>query len=484
VLAGRFSSVELAREAIRLTGFDATAAGSFHGAQRIANLKKLLSWIETRERSEGLDLAGVARWLRNELAGDEARPDAPVLDPQDDAVRINTVHAAKGLTSPVVCVPDLRRPQPVATDWLVPHATAEGVTIAAKLKPRMPDLPDAPEWSTGDFVDAKDAIKDSRKAEDRRLFYVAATRPRDLLIFSSENGHSSSTWRGALNSFILEDPARAQDLMTLVDYRTVEHAWRDCQLDKRKHTQLEGTISAAALAALAELPARKPSPERYRCGVTTLVNVPLNPTPEQARKFLEELADLDAPQAMRGEERGTDSRAARQAAGGERHATLRDLDPAAPLETPDRQLVAAAQWLRQTLADVPPENVLRELPFAARFAHDGAEVYVDGAADLAFFKDGVWTIADYKFTNESADELRHRYALQLAIYRAALFGDDGRPRFATSAGRGAMKPVLVRCGKDFQALEIPLADFPSLGKTSAAVIAAARALRKLQQGYP
>ena len=481
-LAGRLSAVELAREAIRLTGFDATAAGSFHGAQRIANLKKLLSWIETRERSDSLDLAGVARWLRDEIAGDEARPDAPVLDPQDDAVRINTVHAAKGLTSPVVCVPDLRRPQPVTTDWLVPHATAEGVTIAAKLKPRMPDLPDAPEWSTGDFDDAKEAIKDSRKAEDSRLFYVAATRPRDLLIFSSENGHSSSTWRGALNRFIIEDPARAQGVMTLVDYRAVENAWRAAKLDTRKDTQLAGAISAAELAALAALPERAPQPERYRCGVTALVNVPLNPTPEQTQKFLEELAGLDAPQAARREERGTDSRAERQAAGREHHAILRDLVPAAPLENSDPQLRAAAQWMQQTLADVLPENVLRELPFAARFTHDGAEVYVDGAADLVFFKDDVWTIADYKFTNEPADELRHRYALQLAIYRAALFSDDGRPRFAAAAGQDVVKLLLVHCGKDFQALEIPLADFPSLGKISAAVIAAVRTLRKFQLG--
>ncbi|MCX7008069.1 MAG: PD-(D/E)XK nuclease family protein, partial [Kiritimatiellaeota bacterium] len=114
--------------------------------------------------------------------------------------------------------------------------------------------------------------------------------------------------------------------------------------------------------------------------------------------------------------------------------------------------------------------------------HDGAEVIVDGAADLVFFKDGAWTIADYKFSNEHADELRRRYALQLALYRAALFTDEGRPRFAAAAGKGAVKLLLICCGKEFQALEIPLADFPSLGKTSAAVIAAARALRHLQQG--
>jgi ATP-dependent exoDNAse (exonuclease V) beta subunit len=482
-LAGRMSAVELAREAIRLTGFDATAAGSFHGAQRIANLKKLLSWIETRERSDGLDLAGVARWLRDEIAGDKGRPDAPVLDPQDDAVRINTVHAAKGLTSPVVCVPDLRRFQPVATDWLLPRVTADGVSIAAKLKTRLPDLPDAPELQTGDFETARAALKASREAEDGRLFYVAATRPRDLLIFSSENGHVGNTWRGALNKYLLADYKEAEELLTLVDYRAVEAAWQDAGLDKVKEAQQTGAISAAELAARAALPERKPLPERHRCGVTTLTNVPLQPTPEQAQKFLEELAGLDPAQAARGgTERSADSRAERQAAGRERHARLRDFDPARPPDFTDQQLAAAARWLQRTVKGLPPENMLRELPFAARFAHDGAEVFVAGAADLVFFRDGVWTIADYKFTDESPDELRRRYALQLAIYRAALFGDDGRPRFATATGKGEIRLLLVRCGGDFQALEIPLAAFPSLGKVSAEVIAAARALRKLQQG--
>ena len=479
-LAGRLSSVELAREAIRLTGFDATAAGSFHGAQRLANLKKLLSWIESRERSEGLDLAGVARWLRDEISDDEARPDAPVLDPQDDAVRINTVHASKGLTSPVVCLPDLRRILANNQDWLLPHVEKKQLTIAAKLKGRSPDLPDALEWSTGDFDAAKETAKNSRTPEDDRLFYVAATRQRDLLIFSSENGHRADTWRGKLNAYILEDPKRAQRLMSLIDYRQVEEVWRASGLAAPKDAQLVREIDAAELATRATLPERAPLPERYRCGVTTLVNVPLEPTPEQAQQFLEQLAGLDAAQVTRGEERPTDSRAERQAAGRERHAILRDLDPGATLEHSDPQLAAAAGWMQQSLTDVPPENILRELPFAARFAHDGAEVIVDGAADLVFFKDGAWTIADYKFSNELADELRRRYALQLALYRAALFTDAGQPRFAATAGKGAVKLLLIRCGKDFQALEIPLADFPSLGKTSTAVIAAARALHHLQ----
>jgi len=124
---------------------------------------------------------------------------------------------------------------------------------------------------------------------------------------------------------------------------------------------------------------------------------------------------------------------------------------------------------------------LRELPFAAKFAHDGAEVFVDGAADLVFFKDGVWTIADYKFSDGPPDELRRRYAFQVAIYRAALFDNDGQPRFGAPTGAGPVRLLIVRCGGDGQALEIPLPDTPSLGDTAREVIAAARELRKFQR---
>ncbi|TAN36142.1 MAG: hypothetical protein EPN23_09280 [Verrucomicrobia bacterium] len=500
LLAGRLPPVELVREAIRLTGFDATLAGSFHGAQRLANLKKLLSWIETHERSEGLDLAGVARWLTTEIENGEDRPDAPVLDPQDDAVRINTVHAAKGLTSPVVCLPDLRRIPAPDQQWLLPHPTATGLTIAAKLKTRQPDLPDAPEWNTSDFENAKDAVKTSRTAEDQRLFYVAATRPRDLLVFSGENAHRTATWRGALNHYLLADSERALRLMTLRDYRQLEEEWRAAGLAAPR-TVPAGEISATQLAEQTALPERPPHPELYRYSATLLASVPTTDDPAALREFIEEdLAGLQTPHSTRRAAATEDSRAERITTGVRAHAALR----AAPLQdsqpaTPKTATASALAWLRKNCGDLPPAHVLRELPFVARFSHDGAVALVDGAADLVFWRNGAWHIVDYKFTEQTPDELRQRYALQLAIYAAALFTPDGLPRFAHTTNSGALgeaalpkkgrvrspnapslKLSLLRCSRDFQCLEIPFADFPSLGKTAAAVIATARILRKFQ----
>jgi ATP-dependent exoDNAse (exonuclease V) beta subunit len=65
-------------------------------------------------------------------------------------------------------------------------------------------------------------------------------------------------------------------------------------------------------------------------------------------------------------------------------------------------------------------RVIRELPFAARFTHDNAQLIVDGKVDLLFFKDNCWHVVDYKFSDLPSAELKSRYATQLHIYRAAL----------------------------------------------------------------
>ena len=53
---------DLVREAIRETGFDAVLAAAFRGEQRLANLEKLLQWIEQTERRHG--------WLAAETAAE------------------------------------------------------------------------------------------------------------------------------------------------------------------------------------------------------------------------------------------------------------------------------------------------------------------------------------------------------------------------------------------------------------------------------
>ena len=90
------------------------------GQRRLANVRKLMRLAREHERTEGRDLRGfldlVEELADERLAGDR-EGEAP-LHGEDDgaasgrrlpAVRLMTIHRAKGLEFPVVCVADLGR---------------------------------------------------------------------------------------------------------------------------------------------------------------------------------------------------------------------------------------------------------------------------------------------------------------------------------------------------------------------------------------
>ena len=88
------------------------------GERRLANVAKLIGLADSWERSEGRDLSGFLeeaafqqRARRGFLAGAEAtaEPDAPAPGQARAAVRLMSVHAAKGLEFDVVCIADLGR---------------------------------------------------------------------------------------------------------------------------------------------------------------------------------------------------------------------------------------------------------------------------------------------------------------------------------------------------------------------------------------
>src|SRR6185436_17871486 len=81
-------------------------ACAFEGAQRIANLKKLASTAAELGRDGKLSLLEILDAIEDER-GSDPDGESPLADEGMDAVRILTVHAAKGLEGKVVFVPDL-----------------------------------------------------------------------------------------------------------------------------------------------------------------------------------------------------------------------------------------------------------------------------------------------------------------------------------------------------------------------------------------
>ena len=99
----------LLEHAIVATGYDLAILARPGGDRRLANLRKLMRLAGEYERAEGRDLRGfIADAQARDLA--EAREGEAALESEGlDAVRLMTIHRAKGLEFPVVCLADLGR---------------------------------------------------------------------------------------------------------------------------------------------------------------------------------------------------------------------------------------------------------------------------------------------------------------------------------------------------------------------------------------
>ena len=107
--AERLPAEVLLERAIAATGYDLAVLARAGGERRLANLRKLMRLAREYERAEGRDLRGfLAFAATQDLA--EAREGEAALESEGlDAVRLMTIHRAKGLEFPVVCVADLGR---------------------------------------------------------------------------------------------------------------------------------------------------------------------------------------------------------------------------------------------------------------------------------------------------------------------------------------------------------------------------------------
>ncbi len=139
------------------------------------------------ERAEGRDLRGfLADAAARDLA--EAREGEAALESDGlDAVRLMTIHRAKGLEFPVVCVADLGRQSGARRPQLLAERDATGIRLAPLGGGET--IP----TQTWERLAADEAAAEAE--EERRLFYVAMTRAKELLILSG--GTDTAKWPAA-----------------------------------------------------------------------------------------------------------------------------------------------------------------------------------------------------------------------------------------------------------------------------------------------
>jgi len=174
--APRYALDELLRRVVDATGYDLHVLSLAGGARRLANIHKLLRLAAAFERDRGRDVRGLADLATAELEAEARETDALVELGDVKAVRLMSIHAAKGLEFPVVCVADLGRGRPGDGD--------EDLLVAGgEVGLRLVGLDGSSEKALAyDRLCAR--IRERAAREEERVMYVAATRARERLIFS------------------------------------------------------------------------------------------------------------------------------------------------------------------------------------------------------------------------------------------------------------------------------------------------------------
>jgi ATP-dependent helicase/nuclease subunit A len=165
----------LLRYAVEQSEFMTVIAANFDGAQRLANVQRLFTLAERFERSGAHLIRDFVRYVE-EFEAIGSRESEGQIDEATNAVRLMTIHQAKGLEFPVVIIPELQRYSRVPDNWFLLDRH-RGLTL------KVPDgRGKLVAGCTFKTFEQRQALRE--QFESMRLLYVAATRAEDRLIFS------------------------------------------------------------------------------------------------------------------------------------------------------------------------------------------------------------------------------------------------------------------------------------------------------------
>ena len=174
----RFGLERLCEQILVEHDYDLAVLTRWDGQRRYANLRKLARLARSYEELRGPDVEGFIRFLRDQEAAGAKEIEAAAEEEGSDAVRLLTVHAAKGLEFKVVVLADAGRipPSPSPDEILCLPDGRFGFRV---VNPATGERVGAFGWE-----EVREAERAAEQAENRRLLYVAMTRAIDRLLVS------------------------------------------------------------------------------------------------------------------------------------------------------------------------------------------------------------------------------------------------------------------------------------------------------------
>jgi ATP-dependent helicase/nuclease subunit A len=167
-------------------GYDLHVLGLPGGRRRWANVLKLQRLAAGFESRRGRDVRGLIDLATAELEAQARETDAPVELGDATAIRLMTMHAAKGLEFPVVVIADLGRSGRNDTDDLLVREGRVGLRLRTI---------DGASAKTLDWEALREEQQTADLEEERRILHVAMTRAEERLILSGT--FDPDKWLGA-----------------------------------------------------------------------------------------------------------------------------------------------------------------------------------------------------------------------------------------------------------------------------------------------
>lgn len=428
--AGRLGPGAILREAVRARAFDEVLAALPRGEQRVANVRKLLTIADRHN-----DARAFRKWLDDASEQELAESEAATFSEDDDAVRLLTVHASKGLDFPIVFVPEIGAALPRSDKGAarLSIGTGEDANILAVRAADAAGMVLEPP----SFSRAHATTRRRERAERQRLAYVAITRAADAMFLVGGRTREGSSDLGASTLAVLEDIAGDSRALAAAAL-----AVEDVDVPASVVRTHAGTLGGAGTLA----PRRSLLAPSWR-------SLPIAPTAladfdHCARRF-ELVHLLGLPEHVRGARAADASRPATSTSaldartqGTLAHAVLErvptsafadaDADGAAsralvaegiPVEHAQHTAIVSrvARFLRGSYAHAIRDGgaeVRREVAFVLALDDEaGRSVVLRGSMDLVVvWPSGAVDVVDYKSARGGADDA---YAFQLDVYALA-----------------------------------------------------------------